>query len=137
MTYGSTYERFFGTYQDLSDGDAEILKYKRLSNLKITAFLNPQALNYIENWTLLRDDLFYVTLVVNVLRNMYTFLKNLKPTISTYREKHYWAERHEIVNPSRFDTIEKTIKKETHKTLHNANYNKMMREYSQPNLRAI
>jgi hypothetical protein len=41
MVYGSTYERFYGTYHDLSDGDAEILKFKKLSNLKLTTHLNP------------------------------------------------------------------------------------------------
>jgi len=92
--------------------------------------LNPQAISYLENWTLLKDDPFYVSMVVSVLRNIYTFLKNMKPVVSTYKEKHYWADRHELVNPSRFDTIEKTIKKETHKNLHNSNYNKMMRDAS-------
>lgn len=40
MTYGSTYERFFGRYHDLNSGEAEILKYKKLSELKLTSHLN-------------------------------------------------------------------------------------------------
>lgn len=91
MIFGSTYERFFGRYHDLSAGEAEILKYKKLSELKITSHLNPQALNYLQNWTLLKDDNHYVSIVIVVLRSIYTFLKNMQPKISTYAEKHYWA----------------------------------------------
>ena len=83
---------------------------------------------------MLKDDNYYVSMVIVVLRNLYTFLKNLHPKVSTYTEKHYWAQKHELVNPSRFDTIEKAVKKETHKNMNNTNYNKLMREYSQPTL---
>ena len=79
---------------------------------------------------MLKDDNYYVSMVIVVLRNLYTFLKNLHPKVSTYTEKHYWAQKHELVNPSRFDTIEKAVKKETHKNMNNTNYNKLMREYS-------
>jgi hypothetical protein len=37
---GSTYERFFGKYTELNNGDAEILKYKKFSELKIASILN-------------------------------------------------------------------------------------------------
>ena len=47
ITYGSTYERFFGRYHELNSGEAEILKYKKFSDLKLSMHLNPQALNYI------------------------------------------------------------------------------------------
>jgi hypothetical protein len=91
MMYGSTYEKFFGRYHDLSAGEAEILKFKKLSELKIVTHLNPQAINYLENWTFLKDDNYYVSMVIVVLRNLYTFLKNLQPKVSTYTDKHYWA----------------------------------------------
>jgi hypothetical protein len=41
MTYGSTYERFFGRFHELNAGEAEILKYKRFSELKMSSHLNP------------------------------------------------------------------------------------------------
>jgi len=41
MMYGSTYEKFYGRYHDLSAGEAEILKFKKLSELKIVSHLNP------------------------------------------------------------------------------------------------
>jgi len=40
---------------------------------------------------MLKDDNYYVSMVIVVLRNLYTFLKNLHPKVSTYTEKHYWA----------------------------------------------
>jgi len=67
--------------------------------------------------------------VIVAVRNLYTFLKNLKPKVSRYTEAHYRAEKHELVNPSRFDLIEKGVKMETNKTLFNSNYNQLMREY--------
>lgn len=41
MNYGSTYERFFGRYHELNSGEAEILKYKKFSELKLSTHLNP------------------------------------------------------------------------------------------------
>ena len=36
MIYGSSYERFFGRFHESKSGEAEILKYKKFSELKIT-----------------------------------------------------------------------------------------------------
>jgi hypothetical protein len=77
----------------------------------------------------LKDDDYYVNLMIHALRNLYTYLKNLKPKISIYTEKFYWASKHELVSPSRFDTIEKAVKKETNKNLYNSKYHEIMREY--------
>jgi hypothetical protein len=88
MTYGSTYERFFGRFHELNAGEAEILKYKRFSELKMSSHLNLQAVNYIENWTLLKDDDYYTSLVIHAVRNLYTYLKSLKPKVSRYVEFH-------------------------------------------------
>jgi hypothetical protein len=134
MTFGSTYERFFGRYHaDVTAGDAEILKHKRFGELKLASHLNPQAKSYIENWILLKEDEYYVGLVVAVVRNLFTFLKNLKPKVSQYTDAHYRPERHELMSASRFDTIELAIKKQSHKNVHNANYNRIMKEYMQHN----
>lgn len=68
--------------------------------------------------------------MIVAIRNLYTYLKNLKPKVSRYTEFHYKPQRHELVNPSRFDIIEKTVKMESNKTLYNTKYNDMMREYA-------
>lgn len=79
---------------------------------------------------MLKDDGYYVNLVIVAVRNLYTYLKNLKPKVSRYTEVHYQAAKHELVNPSRFDLIEKGVKMESNKTLFNSKYNDMMREYT-------
>ena len=71
---------------------------------------------------------------MHTLRNVLTYLKNLKPKVSRNTEAYFWPQRHEIVNPSRFDTIEKAVKKETHKNLFNTKYNSMMKEINYPTL---
>ena len=88
------------------------------------------AVAYIDNWTQLGEDDSYVNLALSSLRQIFTFLKNLKPKITRNTEAYFWPKRHEIVEPSRFDTIEKAVKKETHKNLYNTKYNEMMREYN-------
>lgn len=44
MTFGSSYERFFGKYHENGSGETEILKYKKLSELQLSSFLNTMAL---------------------------------------------------------------------------------------------
>jgi hypothetical protein len=68
---------------------------------------------------------------------MFTFLKNMKPKISRNTEAYFWPKRHEIVEPSRFDTIEKAVRKETHKNLYNTKYNEMMRAHSKTSMKKI
>lgn len=53
LTYGSTYEKFYGEgkHVNLNAGEAEILKYKKLSELKLASHLNSIAVQYLENWT--------------------------------------------------------------------------------------
>jgi hypothetical protein len=86
MIYGSTYERFFGKYHEMNAGDAEILKFKKLSELPLATYLNQKAISYIEDWILLKDDDFYASLVIFTLRNIYTYLKSIKPKITRYTE---------------------------------------------------
>jgi len=40
IIYGSSYERFFGKYTSINAGEAEILKYKKFSELKISCIMN-------------------------------------------------------------------------------------------------
>lgn len=67
---------------------------------------------------------------------MYTHLKNLKPSVSRNTEHYFWPQKHELVKPSRFDTIEKAVKKETHKNLFNSKYNELMMEYTRDTRKA-
>jgi hypothetical protein len=130
LNYCSSYERFFGRYVEVSRGECEILKYKKFSELPIVSILNPMATSYLENWTLLGEDDKYLNLCLHTIRSIYTYLKNLKPKITNYTETYRQAKKHEIMSPSRFDTIEKQVKKMTHKNLYNSKYNEMMREYT-------
>ncbi len=95
----------------MNRGECEILVHKEFKDLKIAKILNSTALSYLNNWTKLKDDDHYVNLMMIAMRSIYTFIKNLAPKISRYTESHFWAEKHELVEPTRFDEIEKTIKK--------------------------
>mmetsp|Transcript_6073 Transcript_6073/g.4596 ORF Transcript_6073/g.4596 Transcript_6073/m.4596 type:complete len:90 (+) Transcript_6073:206-475(+) len=75
MIYGSTYERFFGKYTQINAGEAEILKYKKFSELKVASILNPMTQAYIESWILMKEDNKYVNLCLEALRSLFTFLK--------------------------------------------------------------
>lgn len=57
-------------------------------------------------------------------------MKNLKPKVSRNSESYYWAKRHDLMSPTRFDVVENAVKKETHKNLYNSKYNEMMKEYN-------
>jgi hypothetical protein len=85
------------------------------------------TIQYIENWTLLGEDDFYVNLALCVLRALYTNIKGLKPSVSHHTEAFFWAQRHELLSPTRFDTIATTIKKSTHKNMFNSKYNDLMK----------
>ena len=128
MNFCSTYSRFFGKYTEPTRGEAEILRYKKFSELKISSVLTQKAVAYIEGWTLLNEDDVYLNLALGVIRQIYTFIKSKWPLISTNTESYFWPKKHELVSPSRFDTIEKTIRKNTHKNMHNQAYNKMIKE---------
>lgn len=88
------------------------------------------AVSYIESWTLLNDDDKYVNLCLATIRNIFTYIKNLKPKITNYTETYRQAKKHELMSPTRFDTIEKQVKTMSHKNLYNSKYNDMMREYN-------
>lgn len=86
MINGSTYERFFGKYTEMNDGEAEILKYKKFSDLNIASVLSQMALAYIENWTQLGEDVTYINSVIYCLRAIFTFIKSMKPATSRHTE---------------------------------------------------
>ena len=128
MTYGSSYEKFFGKYHENGSSETEILKYKKLSELPMSSILNAIALSYLEQWSELKDDDYYVSLVMTCLRNIYTFLKNLKPKVSRNTEAYFWPKRHEMIKQERFDTIEKKVKKDSHRNMYNHKYEEIMKE---------
>lgn len=65
------------------------------------------------------------------LRNLYTFLKNLKPKVSRNTETYFWPKNHEIVKQERFDTIEKKVKIDTQRNLYNHKYQEIMDDFEQ------
>lgn len=86
LTYGSTYERFFGRVHEINSGEVEILKFKKFSELKMATYLNAQAKYCIDNWVSLKESDYYVGLVIFVVRNLYTFLKNAKARVTEYSD---------------------------------------------------
>jgi len=71
-------EKFYGKPPNREvTADAEILKYKKFGDLEIVAFFAPQATEYIQNWTLLKDDPLLVSYVVYTVRSLYTFIKSM------------------------------------------------------------
>lgn len=97
VIYGSTYERFFGKYTEMNAGEAEILKYKKFSELKIAVILNPMTISYIENWVFLKDNNKYTNLLLCTIRSIFTFLKNITPSVSRHNEMYVWAKRSDLV----------------------------------------
>ncbi len=68
MIFGSTYERFYGKITEKSSKEAEILRYKRFSELKLASILNKFAVAYIESWTLLNESDYFINLAFSALR---------------------------------------------------------------------
>ena len=63
--------------------EADILKYKILSDLEYVSHLKPVPLQFLQTWTLHSDeDRYYKSQVLVTLRNMHTFIKNLKPEVT-------------------------------------------------------
>lgn len=108
----TNYQGFFGKYHDLTAGEAEILKYKKFSELKISSILTQQAKAYMENWFNLVDDTNYRNLAICVLRNIYTHMKSTNAGISHYTERFQKLQRHQLIEQPRYDLMEHKIKKE-------------------------
>jgi hypothetical protein len=68
LNYASSYSRFFGKFTEVSKGEAEILKFKKFSELDISTILSPMAVAYIDSWTKLGEDDSYVNLALSALR---------------------------------------------------------------------
>ncbi len=84
------------------------------------------ATTYIETWTILGEDDYYINLTFNSLRGIQTFLKNRVPPKTHHSEAFYWPAKHQLVKHTRLDTIEKTIKKDVNKNQYNSQYLKVM-----------
>lgn len=69
-------------------------------------------------------------MILKTLRKIHTYLKSIKPEISHYTEYFKQIKKHELLYPSRFDTIEKQVKTMNHKNLYNSKYTDLMNEYN-------
>lgn len=88
------------------------------------------TISYIDNWVFLKDDHKYTNLLLCTIRSIFTFLKNLNPSVSRHNEMYVWTKKSDLVQPTRFDTIEKNVMMESHKNLYNSKYNEMMTDYN-------
>ena len=71
-------------------GDVNILKYKKISELPVGSVLNIEALNCLDKWIGLGEAKFYVSKVMSVLRNLFTFVRTKKPTWNHTWDVHWW-----------------------------------------------
>lgn len=55
-------------------------------------------MQYIQNWINLKDEQQYVSLVVVTVRNMYTFIKNLVPSVTQNTVLFKWPKYHNLIN---------------------------------------
>jgi len=55
-------------------GDVTILKYKKVSELPVGSVLSSLALESLDKWIGLGESKFYVSKVMSVLRNIFTFV---------------------------------------------------------------
>jgi hypothetical protein len=94
-----------------SKGEVDVLKYRKFSELNISSNVNAMAKSYIDSWINQGEDDYYVNLALGAFRNLYTFNKNQKPAISHHSEVFLRTKRHELVEPTRFDVMEASIKK--------------------------
>lgn len=111
LVFNSTYERFHGNKSVPSTPcEADILRYKRFSQLETTLYLQPLAVKYIENWTTLGDEKRYVSLVVACVRDLYTFVKSLIPSFTKNAELYMWPKSHQLVKQEKIKTTADVVK---------------------------
>ena len=73
------------------------MKYKKFGELDIIAYLVPQAVDYIQAWTLLRDDPYYISYVIFTVRSLYTYIRAILFPESHQHEKFVAPKNHQLL----------------------------------------
>jgi hypothetical protein len=103
--------------------DAQILKYKKFSQLEFTLNLTHLALEYLQSWTLLGDDPYYMSVVIQTLRSLYTYIKNLAPRDTKHHELFLWPQHHQLVKQEKIKNRDDVVRAVTQLGIVNTDYN--------------
>lgn len=77
--------------------ETDILKYKRINELKCSEVLKPLSLQAIERWLSLKDGTSFQSLMLTFLRGIYSVVKTQMAVPSTsHRENYSWVKQSEI-----------------------------------------
>jgi hypothetical protein len=108
------------------------LKYKKFCELDIIAYLVPQVVDYIQSWTQLKDDPYYISYVIHTVRSLYTFIRAVLYPETHHHEKFVAPKPHQIVinqKPKGRDDIIRAITTLQIKTdYNNEAYKEVMKE---------
>jgi hypothetical protein len=98
LTFNSTYETFHGSIRKEKDMpcEADILKYKRFSELDYIGYLHPLILQYFTTWSRSGEDPKYLCLVIVAVREMYTYIKSLIPNDTMQHQLFFWPKKHQL-----------------------------------------
>jgi len=84
----SSYEETFGRSQGIIDfGNADILTYKKVSELECSVILTENAKRAIDHWIALGEQLHYIKMGMQALWNLYTAIRTRGPIESTSHAK--------------------------------------------------
>jgi hypothetical protein len=106
--YKSAYGVAFGRKEtDLAD--TGILKFKKFSDLPCSKVLNSNAKAYITRWSNSGEENKYVSLVVLVVKGIFTHWKQSLPNDTVSHIKHAWYNQSDVVHNQRVDKIGKAF----------------------------
>ena len=86
-------------------GDVQILRYKKFSEVPCAVILNTLAKTYLDAWQALKDDQYYVSLVLTSLRTLFTVVRGLEPIRTSTKETYIKSEKEDQIPADRFDKL--------------------------------
>ena len=105
--YKSAYGASFGR-KETDIADTNILTYKKLDELPSSKVLNKTSKTFLTKWSLSGEDKTYVSLVILVIKGIFTFWKQTLPKETTSHILHAWYEPHEKQGLTRMDKVGKS-----------------------------
>lgn len=87
--------------------DADVLKYRKLSELPCSSVLDPLALRMLQNWVLLSDSVEFQALVLQCLRGVYSTVKVFSSTMTTQHRQNFTWKLPEVKSLKKLEIIAK------------------------------
>lgn len=121
----SYYATEYCTESAQQTSESDILKYRKLSELKCSSVLNKSALFFIENWLGLNDEKVYQSVLLIFLRGIYSVVKtgSAVPS-SSHRDNFAWFSKEDQKRTAEVSKIlEKPVevKKKSNRRAHSLN----------------